>query len=381
MISRMPRLQNAVFVFALLLPQLVASSAHAEPDKRDKSDKAEKADKTEKSEKSDNSEKSVDKARALFREGRELVNAQKYAEACPKFEQSFLIERGIGTMYNLADCWEKLGKTASAHAMFSSTAEAARSMGQPERAQLARERAAALAPKLSRLVILVGTPAKGLTLWRDDKQVDQGSWGMATPIDTGSHEIKAVAPGKQPFVAHVEIPEFSGTVSVTVPPLADAVQAPAAKSAAQRKRVAAAPADRSEKVRQEPTDRPEADSSSGNNRVLALVVGGAGVGAVVAGVVLALDYRSKNDDATSICPSAINCSRAEIERHSQLVDDARSSRNWSYLAFGVGGAAVLGAATIYVTSAPRRESRAARIGVSPLSTASGPIGAALHGTW
>ena len=88
---------------------------------------------------------------------------------------------------------------------------------------------------------------------------------------------------------------------------------------------------------------PQADSSSGtSSRVVALAVGAAGVGALVAGVVLALDYRSKNDEATDICPSAVNCSRAEVERHGQLVDDARSSRNWSYLAFGVGGAAVLG---------------------------------------
>src|SRR5688572_27095637 len=78
-------------------------------------------------------EKAALEARTLFREARELVKEQKYARACPKFERSLTIERGIGTMYNLADCWEKLGRLASAHALFASTAEAARSMGQAER--------------------------------------------------------------------------------------------------------------------------------------------------------------------------------------------------------------------------------------------------------
>ena len=72
-------------------------------------------------------------------------------------------------------------------------------MGQTDRSQLARDRATALTPKLSRLLVTVGTPAEGLTLWRDEKQIDKASWGTATPIDAGSHEIKATAPGKQPL--------------------------------------------------------------------------------------------------------------------------------------------------------------------------------------
>lgn len=341
------------------------------------------------------SDREIDKARTLFREARVLVAERQYSEACRKFEQSLAIERGIGTMYNLADCWEKLGKTASAHAMFLSTATAARSLSQPDRARLAKERAAALEPKLSRLLVTVGTPSEGITVWRGKKQIDQAVWGTPTPIDPGIYEIRATAPGKQPWTARVEIPEIATTattISVTVPPLApESKKVAAAVTPPPPPKAATESAPREQKPLSPPETPPAADASSGSSsRIIALSVGAAGVGALVAGVALALDYKSKNDEASDICPTTVDCSRAEIDRHAQLTDDARSSRNWAYLAFGVGGAAILGAGAIYVTSpgATNPSSRSssgarhgARIAVSPLAGAKGPLGAVVHGSW
>ena len=56
-------------------------------------------------------------ARALFAEGRNLMADERYAEACPKFEESLRLDHGMGTQFNLAHCWEKLGRTASAWSM------------------------------------------------------------------------------------------------------------------------------------------------------------------------------------------------------------------------------------------------------------------------
>ena len=47
-------------------------------------------------------------ARVLFGEGRKLAAAGDYAAACPKFEESFRLDPGIGTGFNLADCWEHI---------------------------------------------------------------------------------------------------------------------------------------------------------------------------------------------------------------------------------------------------------------------------------
>jgi tetratricopeptide (TPR) repeat protein len=87
-------------------------------------------------------------ARAMFEEGRKLVKAGKYAEACPKFEESLKLDRGVGTQFNLADCWERLGRTASAWALFLDVAAVTKAAGQADRERAARDRAAALEPKL-----------------------------------------------------------------------------------------------------------------------------------------------------------------------------------------------------------------------------------------
>ncbi|MEJ7735736.1 MAG: hypothetical protein WKG00_41925, partial [Polyangiaceae bacterium] len=52
-------------------------------------------------------------AQALFDAGKLLVADGKYAEACPKFEASFTLDRTLGTLLNLADCHEKVGKVAT----------------------------------------------------------------------------------------------------------------------------------------------------------------------------------------------------------------------------------------------------------------------------
>ena len=94
-------------------------------------------------------------ARALFAEGRQLMSAEKYTEACPKLEESLRLDPGMGTQFNLAHCWEKLGRSASAWAMFLDVAAAARAGNQPQREAAAKERAAALEPKLTRLRVVV----------------------------------------------------------------------------------------------------------------------------------------------------------------------------------------------------------------------------------
>src|SRR5689334_6286435 len=74
----------------------------------------------------------VETARALFRSGRGLVAEGKYEQACPKFEQSLKLDPGLGTKFNLADCYEHLGKTATARTLFLEVAALARQAGQSD---------------------------------------------------------------------------------------------------------------------------------------------------------------------------------------------------------------------------------------------------------
>jgi hypothetical protein len=61
------------------------------------------------------------------------------------FEQSVRLYDGIGTRFNLADCWDKIGRTGRARDMFLEVADAASATGEWDREQAARQRAAAIA--------------------------------------------------------------------------------------------------------------------------------------------------------------------------------------------------------------------------------------------
>jgi hypothetical protein len=53
-------------------------------------------------------------AQSLFDEAMQLMKDGKIAEACPKLARSQSIAPNGGTLYNLAECYEKNGQSASA---------------------------------------------------------------------------------------------------------------------------------------------------------------------------------------------------------------------------------------------------------------------------
>jgi hypothetical protein len=187
-------------------------------------------------------------AQALFDEAKRLMADGKYPEACPKLEESQRLDPGIGTQFNLATCYEALGRTASAWSLFLEVAGAAKAAGQTEREKVARQRAAAIEPKLMRLAIAVpeGAPAD-LQVSRDGVPVGKAQWGTPVPVDPGKHEVTASAKGPLAFRASVELtdPGASETVTIqleapsTLPavgPREDEVRGPAEPDAAKTKR-------------------------------------------------------------------------------------------------------------------------------------------------
>ena len=53
-------------------------------------------------------------AEALFDQGVRLMKQNNFAEACPKLEESDRIDPAVGTLLYLGECYERVGKTASA---------------------------------------------------------------------------------------------------------------------------------------------------------------------------------------------------------------------------------------------------------------------------
>src|SRR4051812_3545929 len=85
-------------------------------------------------------------ATALFDDARKAMAAKDYAAACPKLEAAQRMDPGIGILYNLADCYEHVGKTASAWSTFREVAAEAANKGQSDREKISRARAAELEP-------------------------------------------------------------------------------------------------------------------------------------------------------------------------------------------------------------------------------------------
>src|SRR5580658_2599132 len=139
----------------------------------------------------------VGKADALFNAGRSLLEAGEYADACPKFAESQKLAPGLGVTLYLADCYERLGRTASALAEFRRAALIASERGD-KRGAVAQERAANLESQVPELVIVVtpATRAQGVTVIRDGEPVPSTQWDLPTPIDPGDHEVSVSAPSK-----------------------------------------------------------------------------------------------------------------------------------------------------------------------------------------
>ena len=152
-------------------------------------------------------------AEALFSEGRRLFTDGNYAAACTKFEASNKADPAVGTQLNLAMCYEKLGKTASAWATYMQVANASGSSGRNDRAQLAQAHATALLPTLSKLTI---TAPAGTSIRVDGVAWSAAATGIPTPVDPGNHTIDATAPNKPAFRRVVLVPGSAASVTVAV---------------------------------------------------------------------------------------------------------------------------------------------------------------------
>src|SRR5579872_1852624 len=120
----------------------------------------------------------VARAETLFNAAKALLDAGQYVDACTKFAESKRLAPGLGVTLYLADCYERIGRTASAWAEFRSAEGLARERSD-KRVDLARARAQALEGKLDRLTVSVAptVPQAGLQVLRDGAVVPPEEWG------------------------------------------------------------------------------------------------------------------------------------------------------------------------------------------------------------
>jgi hypothetical protein len=285
-------------------------------------------------------------AEALYRQARDLLAAGNYVMACPKFAESQRLDPATGTLLNLAACHEKQGRLASAWLEYSDAAVAARRDQREDRVEYAQGRAASLESKLSRLTLLLAADADQpeLSIELDGASVGRAVVGAPTPVDPGSHTVRASAPGKKPWSQSVQIGAESDQQSLTIPKLEVAPPEPATEAAPPPAGAASMPpAGASEQpTRDELGSRPIPTS--------AYVSGGATLALAVGASVTGLAFLNRKSDFDDLKKTEPDSNTTQQRRD--------SARSMGYINVGLWAATALGAGvtTYFFVTRPTRAS-------------------------
>ncbi len=277
-------------------------------------------------------------AEALYVEAQRLIGQGKFVEACPKLEDSQRRDPGIGTMLYLADCYEKVGRVASAWAEFRE-AEDLSHKENDQRAEVAKRHADALEPRLARLTIKVSpaSDVQGMIIRRDGKALGPSERGVAIPVDPGPHVVTVEAPKKKPWKRPITIAETPTNTDLEISGLEDAPEPP--------------PPPKATIIQEEPT-------KGNTQRVVGLATTGAGVAGVTIGIITGLGAKSTYDDSASHCTGNFCDATGTQKRHAAYDSATVSTISWI-----AGGALLAGGGVLYFT-APR--AKVVTVGVSPL---------------
>ena len=278
-------------------------------------------------------------AEALFLEGRKLMADGHTEEACRRFEESRRIDPAIGTTMNLARCYLRLGRTASAWLLYRDTAANARALGQPDREAHARSELAAIEPDLANVVIRVEASLlddRRVTVTLDGSTIPSSLLGSAMPVDPGKHQIAVSTPHGELWTGQVEV-AARDTRQVAIPhlvvPPEPAPAPPVVTSTSSTTRDTA----------------PEQSRWLTPRRKGALVF--AGIGTLSAGYAVFETFRaiSANDSSDpDACKVGTTCTEQAIESRERAF--ARAGR--ASIAAGVAGASFVGAGILWFLGAP-----------------------------
>jgi|SRR5687768_8536423 len=275
---------------------------------------------------------SVAAAEQLFEQARALFDKGNFAEACPRFGASYKLDPALGTLLNMATCYEMLGHIASAWGHYREVVVHATKVNDAARIDIAKQRIAALEPRLPKLTIRAPKQAVvGLTVTRDDAPLDTAVLGATLFVDPGPHTVSAQAPGYKTFTEQLEIKEGE----------AKEVQL-AFEAAPEQRRSMEGPM----------TIVREQSDPGGTRRMFGLTLGGAGAVAIITSVGFGFAAR---DSWNSAFDDGL-CDRSTNECTPEGQDLARTARTRALVANIVGGAgiAMVAAGAVVYFTAPTR---------------------------
>jgi hypothetical protein len=260
----------------------------------------------------------------LYTQGKELLDAGKTAEACRAFEAAKRLDSSaINLILRLGDCYERLGRTASAYGEYQQAASVA-AAAKDARRVAAEERVAAVEPHLARLAVALAPGAAGVTVRRNGDVVAAEELGKLALVDPGRFTFEATAAGKKPWTTAREIAP-GATVTIEIPALAPLVVVVAV----------AAPA-------------PVAEGASSPRSAIGIALGG--VGLVGLGVGVGFGVKALSNLAASRadnhCDAASFCDDVGF----QLRRDAQDAGRISTVTLALGATATVVGALLWLTA-------------------------------
>lgn len=279
-------------------------------------------------------------ADALFQAGKKLMGEKKYADACPKFDASYELDPTLGTLLNLADCYEKLGRVATAWSKWGEAQEKAL-REDDKRADYAKQRRDALTPRLPKVTIHVGKEVPGVDILWDGKKLSPAVFGVELPVDPIEHDLEVVRDdGVRLDQQRVPVTAEKGKREISL-------DLEALDKANPRKVV--------------PKDLPPPPPplpAKNTQRLAGLVVGGFGAAALVtAGVLEAVALAKKSGaDAPASCVNKF-CTPGGLEEINSARTFAEAGQ-W----IGIGGLVAFAVGTTLLLTAPPTQPAPARAG-------------------
>jgi hypothetical protein len=324
-----------------------------------------------------------DTAQALFEEAKQLLKAGDWPGACDRFRRSMDLDPAVSTQAKLAKCHEHAGQLGTAWYDYRHALELAHDtpLGEQRRRELEKYIRAAIAslePRLPKVQISVDRTPAGLEVLCDGRPVPLGTLEQPLPVDPGTHEFVARAPGFQPArvvvvvvegaLANVElglVPEPSPAPSATATPSGGPVEflTPPAAPAGPRAGPPSAPSG----------SRP---TPSRAYRTVGVSLGGAGLLTLAAAGYLGVRTLVLVHDSNQYCTASNDC----YEQGVNLRHRALNTQTTGLILAGI-GAMTLGAGITLFAMAPSSDHPASETAATTIQVMLTPAGASTRATW
>ncbi len=297
-------------------------------------------------------------ARALGIEGVKLADANNCAEAVSKLEKAERIHHAPTTLGRLGECHVQLGALVLGTELLQRVVREALPPNAPPPFVVAKARAQKVLeqalPKIAKLRITLKAPPEARpSVSVDGEPVASALLEVDRPTDPGAHRVEASAPGFRTAVASVTLREGGAeSVALVLEPDPNAPRPDAAPlGPIERPGPAPDPGAAARGAIEAPEGMPTA-------RVVAYSLLGVGAAGVIAGSVLGGLTLSKASDLKGQCPDK-RCATPEAQDD---LDRASRMGTWSTVAFGVGGAGLVGGLVLLLTAPATPAAPAARSG-------------------